>query len=96
MEGVRVGVVVHDLKTWPEYFEATWSGRKPWELRKNDRGYQPGQVLRLREWEPLRQAYTGRVIVADVVYVLFGGVFGLPEDYCIMTLSEVTRMVDSL
>lgn len=42
----------HDLKTWPKYYEQVVSGLKPFELRKNDRNYQPGDYLILREWEP--------------------------------------------
>lgn len=40
----------HDLKTAPEHFEAVWSGAKTAELRKDDRGFSVGDVLRLREW----------------------------------------------
>lgn len=43
---------VHDLKTWPAYYEAIVAGLKPWEYRKADRPYAVGDVLRLREWNP--------------------------------------------
>ena len=33
--------MVHELKTWIEYFELVMSGEKPFELRKNDRDFLP-------------------------------------------------------
>lgn len=40
----------HELKVVPPYFDALVSGSKTFEVRKNDRAYQAGDVLRLREW----------------------------------------------
>lgn len=44
----------HELKTWPVYFEALWSGRKRFEVRKNDRGFKTGDRLVLKECDPDR------------------------------------------
>ena len=66
----------HVLKTWPEYFEAVASGAKTFELRFDDRGYQVGDHLVLREWS-VTDGYTGRVVIKRVSYVLRGGAFGL-------------------
>lgn len=41
---------VHDLKCIPPYFDDILAGRKPFEVRKNDRNYEVGDHLRLREW----------------------------------------------
>jgi len=41
---------VHELKVVPPYFDALVSGAKTFEVRRNDRGYQRGDLLRLREW----------------------------------------------
>lgn len=43
---------VHDLKCWPESFEAVLAGLKTVELRLNDRDYQAGDRLILREYDP--------------------------------------------
>lgn len=42
----------HDLKTWPEPFDAVRDGRKRFEWRRDDRGYAVGDALLLRKWDP--------------------------------------------
>jgi hypothetical protein len=41
----------HTLKTWPGPFEAVWRGDKTFEVRLNDRFFQRGDVVVLKEWE---------------------------------------------
>lgn len=61
--------MTHDLKIWPEYFQAVKSGIKPFEVRKDDRTFLEGDVLLLREWNPDTKAYTGRELRRKVTYV---------------------------
>lgn len=61
--------VEHDLKTWPVYFQPLVDGVKRFEIRLNDRGFQIGDVLRLREWELGTYRYTGRELRMRVVYM---------------------------
>lgn len=68
--------MIHDLKCWPEYFQAVKSGIKPFELRKDDRGYAVGDVLHLREFDPDTALYTGDEIDKTVTYVLPTKLFG--------------------
>lgn len=42
----------HELKTWPEFYRAVQDNKKTFELRYNDRNYQVGDELLLREFEP--------------------------------------------
>lgn len=78
----------HELKTWPAFFQAIVDGRKPFEVRRNDRGFQAGDRLQLREWEPDKSststAYTGRAVTALVTYVLTGESFGVKDGFCVM------------
>jgi len=60
----------HDLKIWPAFFDAVASGEKRFEMRKNDRNYQPRDVLLLREWNPKIEQYTGRSVRVAVTHVL--------------------------
>ena len=63
-------MVEHELKTWPVYFEAVESMDKPFEVRRDDRAFAVDDVLRLREWCPMRRGYTGREVKRRVTYVL--------------------------
>lgn len=58
---------IHELKILPEYFEAVVSGNKRFEIRKNDRNYQKGDILRLNEYQ--NGQYTGDVHVAEITYI---------------------------
>ncbi|MGH1732873.1 DUF3850 domain-containing protein [Enterococcus faecalis] len=58
---------IHELKILPEYFEAVVSGNKRFEIRKNDRNYKKGDILRLNEYQ--YGQYTGDVHVAEITYI---------------------------
>ena len=60
---------MHELKIWPEYFEAKIKGVKPWEYRLNDRNFQVGDRLDLKEYDPIKNEYTGRSIIVNVEYI---------------------------
>jgi hypothetical protein len=78
-------MTTHDLKTWPGPFQAVRDRVKRFEFRSNDRDYQEGDTLRLREWDPATARYTGRVEEHIVTYALGEG-FGIPEGYCVMSI----------
>ena len=40
--------MIHELKTYSEYFKAVISGEKPFEIRKNDRNFKVGDYIALR------------------------------------------------
>ena len=60
---------VHDLKTWPPFFDALVKGTKTFEIRENDRGFATGDTLILREWDNELQVYTGREVRRVVTYM---------------------------
>lgn len=79
----------HDLKVQPVFFGPLCDGTKPFELRKNDRDYKVGDVLRLREFDPATQSYTGTVCERRVSYVLANAAdFGLKDGYAVLGLLE--------
>jgi hypothetical protein len=59
----------HHLKTWPEPFQAVVDGKKRYEVRFNDRGYEVGDTLVLQEWVPTEERYTGREFLVGVLYI---------------------------
>ncbi|EIR8761535.1 DUF3850 domain-containing protein [Enterococcus faecalis] len=64
---VKEEPIIHELKILPEYFEAVVSGNKRFEIRKNDRNYKKGDILRLNEYQDGQ--YTGDVHVAEITYI---------------------------
>jgi hypothetical protein len=82
----------HELKTWPAEFMAVARGEKTFDLRENDRNFQVGDYLLLREYDPTKREYTGRSLRVYVTYLLKGGMFGLPETHCIMSISIVPHV----
>lgn len=59
-----------EKKILPEYFDAVLSGEKTFELRLADWECNIGDILVLREWDPEKNDYTGRIIEKNVTYVL--------------------------
>lgn len=78
----------HALKTWPVFFDDVLSGRKTFEVRKNDRNFQEGDTLLLEEWAPDAYgpsgAYTGRKMRVVVRSVLRGPILGIQKGWCVM------------
>ena len=42
----------HELKIWPQYYARVADGSKTYEVRDNDREFQFGDTVVLREWNP--------------------------------------------
>lgn len=76
----------HELKTWPEYFQDITQGAKTFEVRKNDRKYEVGDTLLLREYDPEAKEYTGYEMVVRVIYILHGGQFGVKKGFVVMSI----------
>lgn len=73
----------HVLKTVSPFFEDVANGSKPFEIRLNDRDYQAGDILILRQWDEKEKMFGQRLVVRRVIYVLQDERF-LPPGYCCM------------
>ena len=81
-------MTIHELKILPEYYDAVRCGDKRFEIRKNDRDYHTGDILRLKEWDG--KQYTGEELDAVVRYIYHGiDEYGLAEGYCIMYIDTM-------
>lgn len=102
---------VHELKTWPEFYEEVASGRKPFEIRLNDRDFREGDVLYLRKYHPDTRVYSGQYCYREVTYLTDWGqkpnhvVMGLKQtppfdneeiDKEIARLDEQIRVVEAV
>lgn len=77
---------VHDVKLGTTFFDDVKTGRKTFELRKNDRGYKKGDIIVMHEYKD--GTTTGRTIEKKIVYML-EDFTGLEDGYCILGLGEV-------
>ena len=81
-------MIVHQMKTWVPYFESVVSGAKPFDVRRDDRGFQRGDYVRLVEVSQPRDGMlpTGREAQYEITYVLTGGQFGIEPGYVVLGL----------
>ncbi|MFM1599812.1 ASCH/PUA domain-containing protein [Streptococcus mutans] len=77
-------MTTHKIKLSHCFFDDVASGRKNFELRKNDRHYQVGDYLCLCEVKEAK--LTGRKVLVTIMYKL-QGYTGLSDDYCILGIT---------
>lgn len=75
--------MIHVLKTWPHFFEHLLSGKKKFEIRKNDRNFQTGDKLILVEYDNDSKEYSKMVIEAEITYITD---FMQKDDYVVLSL----------
>ena len=66
--------MIHELKICTDHFKAVVSGKKSFEVRKNDRFFHEGDLLALNEFDG--QCYTGNSCLVYIDYILND------PDYC--------------
>lgn len=75
--------MIHALKIEQKHFEAVIKGEKTFEIRKNDRGYQVGDILALNEFDNNSNKYTDRSALVSVDYILDDEKY-LAEEHIVM------------
>jgi len=79
--------VIHGLKIGPLYFNAVSNGEKKAELRINDRNYQRGDFLLLREWAG---EYSGNKLVVKVTHILpLAGLIAAGGNWVMMSIAPL-------
>lgn len=87
----------HKLKTIGHYFDAVARGEKTFEVRRNDRAFQTGDVLVLKKLTNDGKFYVftqgpGSDVVSirkRITYLLQGGQFGIESGYCVLGLGDI-------
>lgn len=82
--------MIHELKTWPESFDAVAAELKTFEIRRDDRGFKVGDRLKLVRWDPQREEYTGESITVFVEYMIDLAQFGIPGFVAMQIVKEPT------
>ncbi len=75
--------MTHELKTLPAYFDAVRGGIKTFEIRKDDRGFNAGDTLILKEW--YGGQYSGRYVTVRVTYITD---FSQPHGQVVMSIAN--------
>lgn len=88
----------HNLKIWPEFFDATERKVKTFEYRKDDRGFKVGDTVQLLEWMPQKGYdkdgheidghFTERRLTCVITYILRDSPV-IPKGYCVMSVIPV-------
>jgi ParB family chromosome partitioning protein len=82
--------MTHAVKTWKQYFEPQETGKKMFELRKDDRPYKVGDYFLSQEYDSEKNEYTGRETKYIITYILRDAEFlGLKSGYCILQLKTI-------
>lgn len=83
----------HILKTVQPYFDDVKSGKKKFDLRKDDRKqkFEVGHTVILFEYNPITDSYgDSDPLEFKIDYILRDAPqFGLMEGYCILSLSPI-------
>ena len=80
---------LHELRILPKWFKAMMFEGKDFEIRFNDRRFEVGDCLLMREWDEL-SGYTGNYIKAKIKYVYQGtGEYGVSKECCILGLEDI-------
>ena len=61
--------MIHALKTHKKYFNEVISGKKMFEVRKNDRDFQVGDFIALNELGSSNFNYSGRSCIVRIIYI---------------------------
>lgn len=89
--------MLHELKTWPQFYEAVKAGTKTFEIRKDDRGFAVGDYLLLQEWSPEAKDYTGRECFRKISYIARPNTvnsfdFGIQPGFCVLALTDLKEV----
>lgn len=85
---------IHELKVYPKFFDEIVSGKKTFEIRKNDRDYAVRDFIIFKEWDGY---YTNKIFNVRITYLLKHEDFpeGIPKDYVVFAIKEYGEVFNS-
>lgn len=85
--------MTHKIKLDINFCDAVLSGDKNFEIRRNDRGYQKGDLIQFVPWKGLSVGYSVPHELAHKTYAItyvLSGYSGIKDGYCVFGIKEVT------
>lgn len=85
---------IHELKIAPQFFHQVTRGNKPFEIRKDDRGFQKGDHVILKEFNEAAgyldsHKYTGQSVSAEIGFVTS---FEQQKGYVVFSLLNIGKV----
>ena len=79
----------HELNIDKEYADAVLSGEKPFEVRRNDRGYQKGDLIKFKVTDGTYSKVYHKLDekIFKITYLMHG--FGLEDRWCVFGIKKV-------
>jgi hypothetical protein len=65
----------HVIKIKKEHLKSVINGSKKAELRYDDRNYQVGQIVLMKEWMPTKKRFTGKGTHVRITHIIQCGHF---------------------
>lgn len=93
---------IHELKILPQYFEDVKCGHKTFELRKDDREFQTGDILMLKEFNQNKKYktinetetnFSGKKVLRQIKYIL-KDIEGLNKNYAILGIKPIDKDIE--
>jgi hypothetical protein len=79
--------MTHDLKIWPKFFKQVAFRLKSSEICLNDRDFQVGDKLNLREYNFDLDSYTGNSVIRTISCITtHAECLAIQEDYVLLSL----------
>lgn len=80
--------IEHELKILPQFYKSVAGNIKTFEIRKDDRDYQVGDRILLKEFDG--DNYTGRQTRKIITYILRDAKeYGLADGFCILGIQPI-------
>lgn len=90
------GVSTHEIKLNVKFCDDVLNGIKTFEIRKNDRNYKVGDLIKFLPWDPSSSKYAIHEVhdkTYKIKYILSG--YGLQDGYIAMVIEDVDKEAKS-
>lgn len=77
-------MIVHKLKLQQPFFDDMYFYEKNFEVRKDDRDFKIGDILKLVEYPSEKPKF----FLREITYILRGGDFGIKRGYVVLGLKN--------
>lgn len=89
-EARRKRITIHELRSWPDEFDAIASGEKKADFRKNDRGFAEGDLIILQEYVPTPDEWASNGRDPELAYGEDYEPGTLTGEFCLVRITHIT------